>query len=445
MTNSRVNRLCIPLSMLCLALSACAKAPDLAQFETHFDAASTVRPARVSNDLAKTDIGKNLAAAVQSNPQFLAAASGIRAAQAREAAAKAGFFPRLTLSATLNGDAASLALAPVLQVLQLVYDGGATASKSISARARVFEQRGARLELANALTMQAVQAIQDLAAAQTIVELATTNESQHRELLSQVEARADAGAGGDTDVLTLRARLATASAQLASATTNAAKATASYVEIFGQAPPQSVTFLPDAPSLPQIDQEDLIAKSPRILGYDAQIKAAEADLANARALWFPQARLRGIARENAAGTMETSTDLDISVNAGARGERASAVAIAQADLDGLLAERNVIEREIRRAFDNLMAEGQSGPNRLDAMKAAVEANRNLVESSQAKFAAGRSDLVGLMDAQRDLFEASQALIIAQRDVGLIGYAALALTGDIINVFGIELPREDMRK
>jgi adhesin transport system outer membrane protein len=440
MTRIFVNRCGISIMIAGLMLSACAKSPDLDQFETHFDAASV---SRVSGDLAKTAFGRELATAVQTNPQFLAAASGVRAAQARENAAKAGFFPRLTLTATLNGQTA--AFAPVLQVLQLVYDGGATASRHISARARVFEQRGARLELANALTMQAVQAVQDLAAAQRIADLAATNEAQHRDLLSQVEARADAGAGGDTDVLTLRARLASASAQLATARTNAAKAAAASLEIFGQAPKTSVTFLPDAPSLPQTNQADMIAKSPRILGYDAQIKAAEADLANARALWFPQARLRGVVRDNAGGALETRSDLDISANAGARGERASAVAIAQADLDGLIAARNVIDREIRRAFDDLAAEGQAGPNRLAAMQTAVDANRDLVEASQAKFAAGRSDLIGLMDAQRDLFDARQALIIAQRDVGLIGYAALALSGDIINVFGITLPREDLRK
>lgn len=430
--------------ILCVTLTACAKTPDLDPLETRINALPLAQ-ARLTQDFAQTAIAKDLAAAVQSNPQFLAAISGLRAAQARENANRAGFLPRLTLSATLSGDAASVALTPILQVLQLVYDGGALANRKIAARARVYEQRGARLELANALTMQGVQAIQDLAAAQMITDLATKNETRHRDLLAQVTARAEAGAGIETDVLTVRARLASATAQLASAQSNAAKAAAFYREIFGKAAPDKISFLPQAPKLIPNSPEDAIAHSPRILGYDAQVKAAEADLANARALWFPQAKLRGQAKSDGLGGVDTMVDMDIAVAAGARGEKASAIAVAQADLDGLIAARAAALREIQRAFDDLMAEGGSGQNRLGAMQAAVDANKDLVAASQDLFAAGRRDLLGLLEAERDLFEANQALITAQRDVGLIGYAALALTGDIIGVFGITLPRDEGAK
>lgn len=45
----------------------------------------------------------------------------------------------------------------------------------------------------------------------------------------------------------------------------------------------------------------------------------------------------------------------------------------------------------------------------------------------------------LLDAQRDAFLAGEALLVAERDLTLSGYAALALTGDILDVFGIVLP------
>ena len=46
----------------------------------------------------------------------------------------------------------------------------------------------------------------------------------------------------------------------------------------------------------------------------------------------------------------------------------------------------------------------------------------------------------MLDAQRDLFDAGETLIVAKRELALSGYAALALTGDILDAFGIVLPQ-----
>ncbi|MCC6000104.1 MAG: TolC family protein, partial [Pararhodobacter sp.] len=214
----RCGRMVIPTlgAMLVIALAACSPAPDLDSIESTFDAPAGERTPRVSDSVARTGFGRDVARAVQENPQLGASSANVRAAQAREDGESGAFLPRLALGATVAtgiGAATGGRISPVAQVFQLIYDGGASASRRIAARARVYESRGARLEVASALTLEAVEAWHSLLTARSRAELAARNEAAHRALLSQVEDRASAGAGGQADVLTARARLATATSR----------------------------------------------------------------------------------------------------------------------------------------------------------------------------------------------------------------------------------------
>jgi outer membrane protein TolC len=76
---------------------------------------------------------------------------------------------------------------------------------------------------------------------------------------------------------------------------------------------------------------------------------------------------------------------------------------------------------------------------VDAARVAVEANQIAVAAAEQQFTIGRRTLTQLLDARRDLFLASEALALAERDLALSGYAALALTGDILDALGVLLP------
>jgi outer membrane protein TolC len=61
-----------------------------------------------------------------------------------------------------------------------------------------------------------------------------------------------------------------------------------------------------------------------------------------------------------------------------------------------------------------------------------------VAAAGEEFTIGRRSLLDLLDAQRDFVLAQQTLIEAEEQLLLSGYAALALTGDILPAFGVAL-------
>jgi hypothetical protein len=65
-----------------------------------------------------------------------------------------------------------------------------------------------------------------------------------------------------------------------------------------------------------------------------------------------------------------------------------------------------------------------------------------VASARERFAIGRASILQLLDAQRDLASAEELASVAERDLLLSGYAALALTGDIVHAFDLSLPGLD---
>lgn len=419
-------------------LGACTARPDLDEIRASFDAPPDIRAARVSPDVARSAFGRQVMHAVESHPQMVASSAGVRAAQARADAEGRGFYPRISLGATLgamvNGAVSGNSLSPVLRVMQLVYDGGASASRQVAAQARVFEERGGRQEVAAALALDSVAAWYDLRAARERARIAAENVRAHQLVLNQVQERSDAGAGSGSDVLTARARLATARARAAEADARVERAESGFGASFGQRPGSDLSEPPAAPKLPRSSDDELIMTSPRILGMEARITAAQADLAVAKSQRFPEVRIDGSAQRGGS-----RAEMDVVYDPGAPGSQQARIRAAEAQLDAVRAQREGLAREIARALADLRSDQRAGAARVAAAREAVTANRATVDASREEFSIGRRSLLGLLDAQRDLFEASETLIAAEREVALSGYAALALTGDILDAFAITLP------
>jgi hypothetical protein len=116
--------------------------------------------------------------------------------------------------------------------------------------------------------------------------------------------------------------------------------------------------------------------------------------------------------------------------------------LAAARLDELRAERRQLERDIVRTLSVLRSDARAGQLRLRSTRDAVRANAASVASARERFAIGRASILQLLDSQRDLASAEELASIAERDLSLSGYAALALTGDIVHAFGLSLPGLD---
>jgi adhesin transport system outer membrane protein len=95
-------------------------------------------------------------------------------------------------------------------------------------------------------------------------------------------------------------------------------------------------------------------------------------------------------------------------------------------------------RDIREALTFVRSDQRTGDARVAAARAAVASNKDTVAAAGEQFGIGRRSLLDLLDAQRDYLRAQEVLIAAEKARFLTDYAVLALTGDILDVFAIDI-------
>lgn len=299
-------------------------------------------------------------------------------------------------------------------------------------------QFAARLDTGAGLALRAVEAHLRLTSERQRLALAERNLTIHREFQAQVEDRVGAGAGTEADLLTARSRLADATARRVTARSRLDRAEAAYREVFGTLP-ADLPRAPAAPALPSMPDAALVATSPRLRAADASVEAARAALEAARAGRRPSlvAAVTGRPRAGGGGA-DVSADLQFRYDLATGGQREAAVAQAEARLAEAEASRDELRLQILRTLETVRSDQRTGAARLAASREALAANEAAREAAREQFAVGRRTISQLLDAQRDFFAAAEALAEAELDLALSGYAALGLTGDILDVFGVAL-------
>jgi len=425
---------------LCAVLAGCAATPREAGPAPEAVERAAVQVTRMAPSLAGTPFGQAVAGAVQAYPSLTAGLARMRAAQAAIDGEAGAFRPQLGFGAEagvqLTGGSRTSRATPLVTVTQLVYDGGGTGARTRAAEARLAQAGSDRLATASALTLQAVEVWHEVLHRRRLLDLAGRNLELHREFLAQTEARVNAGAASETDLLTAQSRLADATARRVGAQSRLERAEAGFFEVYGR-PPGAIPAPAPAPALP-VDAAATLDRSPRLRGLDAALAAAQAEVEAARAGLRPSvtARLTGGTRD---GRADVGASVGLQYDVDTAGRRQASVAAAEARAAEVIANRDALRREIARALEVVRSDQRAGAERLRAARVARRANEANVEAVREQFGIGRRSIGELLDAQRDFLSASEALLEAELELALSGYAALALTGDIVDVFGIALP------
>lgn len=424
-----------------LALTACAEPPDLKPVEQAFAPGTAGLGAnRVKSSIIQTDFGRRVAQAVRTAPALTSADATLREARAAELAASGAFLPTVSFGAEATAErvsgASSKGVSPYVRVSQLVYDGGASRSETAAAAARVYQAQGSRLEKASATALSAVEAWQAVITRRKLLDLAQENLAVHRDFVTQIAEVASAGAGVQSELLTAKARLADAETGAVDARASLDRAEATFTEIFGTAP-GGLAAPPRAPALPG-SRDTVIAESPRMRAITARKAAAEAELSASEARKLPSVSLGATGLRAAGGGADTKLDLSVNYALDTGRKRAAASEAAKARLDAIAAEADGLSREIARALDFVRSDQKAGAERVRAARAAARANAETVAAARDEFSVGRRSLLEVLDAQRDYVAAQSTQIRAEEEYFLTDYAALSLTGDILDVFGIKL-------
>ena len=421
-----------------LILTACAAPPDLTGVERSLSQGSVGTGVQAAIPrLTQSEFGQRVRAAVETNPNLAQSVTQLDVANANQRAAEGAFLPRVSVgmnarSQRVNSDIADVT--PYLRVSQLVYDGGAASGDLAAAKARVFESRGGQLQTAASLALAAIEAYVVVLDRRKILAISADNVEVHEEIVRQITKRTSQGVGSSADVLTARSRMADARTQLADATARTERAEAQFLEVFGQ-PPGQLDAPVEAPRLTRTDAQ-IVLDSPQVRRADAALLAARAEQTAAVARRQPGIEIAAFADRDRSNDANFGVDLSFNYEIDSTGQRRAAIAAAEAQVREAEFARETLIREIRRELDFIRSDQQAGAVRLQAARLAAQANAESVAAARTQFTIGRRSLIEILDAQRDYVNAQQRLILSEQSFFLTNYAALSLTGDILDFLGI---------
>ncbi|WP_170545953.1 TolC family protein [Ruegeria arenilitoris] len=427
-----------PFLFIAVMLSACTPTPDLTGVEMSLSSGAVGAGASApAPRLAQSGFGQRIRAAVETNPDLAQSATRLEIAAANEDAAKGAFLPRLSVgvnarSERIDSDIADVT--PYLRISQLVYDGGAASNDLTAAKARVLQSRGDQVQTASAVALSAIEAYVVVLDRRKILEISTRNVAVHEELVRQITERTEQGVGSNADVLTARSRMADAQTRMADARARLDRADAQYREFFGAAPaalPPPVT----APKLSRTDTQ-IVMDSPQVRRADAALLSAKAEQAAALARRQPGVEIAAFADRDDSNDANFGVDLSFNYEIDSTGQRRAAIAAAEAQVKEAEFARDSVIRNIRRELGFVRSDQQAGAIRLQAARVAVQANADSVTAAREQFTIGRRSLIEILDAQRDYVNAQERLILAEQNFFLTNYAALSLTGDILDLLGV---------
>ena len=390
--------------------------------------------------------------ALQNDPRLRAAGDAVQASSAQVEAARAGYLPNATLSAStglsryylspalsssipidgpLNPNGASL------QASQPLYTGGLTGAQVEASRSQL---EGARQNEAGArqqLLLAAASAYLDVERDRTVIDLAGANVAALQQELSDTGKRYQAGEATRTDTSQAQARLAEAQANLKRAIAQTKVSEAAFLRVVGVAPDQLDENWP-GPQVPATLNEALASAgmTPAVLAADAQRHGADAQIDVARADYWPRLALNGSAAvqgdSNVAAdrykdwTVQLKATLPLYTGGSTRAHVAAAKAQAAQAAANLDDARHAAIESITQAWALL----QAADELIRAYRADVEASTLALDDVRKELQAGTRTTKDVLDAERDKVSAQVNLAGSLHDRSAAAFQLLAACGKL---------------
>ena len=409
------------------------------------------------------EFNRKIQAAIGDHPILAAQSSQAAIARAETKAARAALYPRIAADANadyviarrFNSGTTNVveSLRPDEQVnvgvsaSQLLFDGGAAFARIKSAKARGTEASRSIEARINELALAALSAYHDVAVHQAILALGSDFVAHHEKLLADVKERERAGAGARADVLRAEARLAGARSRVAAIRESARVADVRYAEYFRSAPDR--LRFPNYESVAVGSREEAIAlalqKNPVVAAAAARTESAAAERRAAKASRIPEIRasVTGTSFDvlNGAEDYDVRAGLNMRYDLFAGGARSAAIGRAKSAAEQQRSEEDRVRLEIERDAAIAYERREAANERLDALEAALAANAEARIMVAERFRAARGDLLDVIQAESDWFEAGAAYLSGLADRDMASYELMEFTGDLLRFFS---PRDEDR-
>ncbi|MHA7871584.1 MAG: TolC family protein [Hyphococcus sp.] len=407
----------------------------------------------------RADFAATVRRAVGRHPAYHAQLSVLDETRAERRRARAALYPQLstqfrgdyslTRDFAPGTDNAVEALRPREQFTagisasQLVYDGGATFQRIKSARARNSEFKNAISTRINDLSLAALAAYHDLATHQALVALGDAFIQRHKKILEDVRERERLGAGSRADVTRAVARLAAAEARVAEIRESKQLADIRYREFFGEDPTllQRPAFGAFAVDSRAQAISAALERNPEIAVAAARADAATAEYKAAKGARMPELRVSLDAVKfdifDSGDDFDVRAGVNLNYNIFGGGARAAEIAQAASRARQNRFGEEQIKQEIAREAAIAFERATGADGRLKALETAVIAHDTTRELVLERYRVARGDLIDVLQAENDYFEAGVAFLtgLANRDMAL--YGLMEHTGDLLRFFSPE--------
>lgn len=358
-----------------------------------------------------------IASALQGHP-------AVQGQQAQESAAKAGldsanwqFYPTPTVSvenAQISGtDPGYLGdnTVSTLRLQQPLWTGGRLTAGVDKAQAGVIVSRASLVETQQQLALRVVQAYGDWLTSHLKTQANEKSLAAHNRLHEQVKRRIEQGASAEADLILAVSRLNLVAADLSLARAQKDIAVARLGQLLGsQIDAAALTNAIAAPRVVNPNVQTLLNQAltvnPTVQKAQAQAKLQEATIAERRADLSPDVYLRAERQYGNYTYVNAPASsrlfLGLSTRFGAGLSSRSNIESARAQHQAALAEVEVQSRTLNEQVLADHALAVTSQARLDALRTSLNAARDVVESYDRQFLAGRKTWQDLMNAAREL-------------------------------------------
>jgi adhesin transport system outer membrane protein len=403
--------------------------------------------------------------AVASNPEVQARWNGFKAAASERDVARGGYFPQLDLKASGGRENRDSPLAPAggygsynfntsqLSLTQMLFDGMLTVSEvkrlGYAKLTRYYELS----EASETVALEAVRAYADVLRYRELVDAATQNFAEHKQVTAHVEERAAGGVGRRVDVEQANGRLALAESNLLTELTHLHDASARYLRVVGEKPPANLPALADPfklgtlPASFDVLMREGLQGSPTLNAAVENVRAYKTAIASRKAPNMPRVDFRAYASadNNTGGiignTRANGTEVLLNYNLFRGGADA---ARGQQALDQAEQARDLQEkacRDVRQTLSIAYSDVRSLTEQqryMDQHRLATEKSR---EAYRQQFDIGQRTLLDLLDSQNEFFEATRSYINAHHNQVAAQARTLAGMGQLVGALGVN--RADM--
>ena len=395
-------------------------------------------------------------AALKTNPDIGAVVENRRAVDYELSQARSGFLPTVDLNSSsgkeyannsttrgrqLDGDDSRTTALPTttvgLTIRQLLFDGFDTLSQVERQEARVRSAARRVRETSEFIGQDAVEAYLESLRQRELIALGEQNVRAHEIFLELVRARVAGGAAGRAEEEQAQQRLAAARDAVAQADGLRRDADARYRRIVGEEPVAMVRPKPPTDALPpNVEQAiDLAVKfNPTMRVSRSDVQIAEAELKQTTSSYWPQLsfEVNANTNRNSGGTRGQDTTVSALLVMNYNLYRGGADIARRSEFVARLGEaRQRLAQTQRSTDENTRVAWNALINareRLVQLRAIVQANQNIRDNFKKEFDVGRRDLLDLLNAENDYFQA-RGNLVSNEYVEMLGiYRILGTTG-----------------